>query len=170
MSKHEATVVGEKVCPRCNRSLHVLAFAADHDRRNGLCVYCRECVSAMNRERYRSVRKLIHSIFALALLASGCASMSPAERGCIVASAADLASTVAGLNAGATESNPMLTVGGEDAAMVVLTSAALTTAWIAITRKIRRKHPGQARAMFNLCTGLRSAVALHNLDVARGAE
>lgn len=51
-------VTGEKHCPRCGRTLHVLAFAVDRTREDGLHAYCRECMGAIEKNRYRRTHKI----------------------------------------------------------------------------------------------------------------
>ncbi len=49
---YEPRTTGTKVCPGpCKDEKHVLAFAADHRRPDGLCVMCRDCVATSRKPR-----------------------------------------------------------------------------------------------------------------------
>lgn len=54
----EPPVTGTKQCARCRQTLHVLAFAGDRTRTDGLAFYCRDCNSAVGHARYSRTRKL----------------------------------------------------------------------------------------------------------------
>lgn len=57
MTRPDPPVSGEKVCPRCERTLHVLAFAVDRSSADGLYYHCRECASRVSRTSYARRRK-----------------------------------------------------------------------------------------------------------------
>ncbi|MGV9356103.1 endonuclease VII domain-containing protein [Streptomyces misionensis] len=46
-----------KECGKCGRDLPLAAFARDRNRRDGLQVYCRECVAAYSAAHYRRRRE-----------------------------------------------------------------------------------------------------------------
>ena len=110
------------------------------------------------------------SIAALSVLAllSGCAT-TRAEKACIVASVADLASTAYALESSDTarEANPALTIAGDDTATALVTSALVSVGWLALMRKLAKRDPETAAGLHWTCAGVRGGVALHNLDVAK---
>lgn len=113
--------------------------------------------------------KTLASLLALLSLAS-CASFSTAERACIVASVADVATTLHGIENGAREANPALTLAGEDAATVAVTRGLFTLGWISLTRSIARKNPKQAKALNWTCAGAGFGASAWNLSVVSEKE
>lgn len=98
----------------------------------------------------------------LALLC-GCASLQEGEGWAIGASVADVASTAYGMNRGAEEMNPILTLGGDEAAQVLVTSAVVSTSIHLLLRKLWKKYPRELQARHWLTwAGLRGGAAAWN--------
>lgn len=54
MTSLERNLNTTKQCPRCERTLHAIYFAANSNRSDGLDDYCRRCKSELNKS-YRRV-------------------------------------------------------------------------------------------------------------------
>ena len=109
--------------------------------------------------------KAVLAFLCLGLL--GCASMRPSEKAFVMSSFGDLGTTYYAVeHDGAVEVNPVLLLAGDDAATVVLTSAALTVGWFYFVRWIR-EHSGDKKAdrLLWLGTSVRAAATGWNLRV-----
>ena len=116
-----------------------------------------------------TAHRSLAALLAVALF-SGCASLSKSERAFIAASALDTATTAHAIDQGLTERNPALTIAGDDAASVVLTSVVFTTAYVLALRKLGKKQPKLADALLWSGASLRGIAAAANASATNEVD